>query len=158
MSSGGRFGLQKEDEVLAPIILVVGIGLGDINRVAEMRPSALPVLNHPGSLPKINLQLVARRTFHPAKRQLRPVRQLAHKTFDRIIPAGERVGGDQFRVNALGRKSRQQTVVDHCRLRGTLAGSSRFGPGGHKAGFEAVSSWESMGGMAGFETPSTECK
>ncbi len=100
-----------------------------------MRPATLPVLQHPGSLPKINLQLMARRAFHPAKRQLRPVRQLAHKPFHRIIPARERVPGDQILINALGRKSGQPTLLDHGGQRGTLAGSTRFGPGGHMGRF-----------------------
>ncbi len=100
-----------------------------------MRAPALALLQHPRAQSEIDLQLVAGRTFHAPERQLRPVRQLAHETFHRIIPAGERVPGDQILIKALGRKSRQQTLLNDFGQRGTLTGSARFGPGGHNGRF-----------------------
>jgi hypothetical protein len=102
----------------------------------QMRPTPLPVHQNSGTLPKIHLQLLARSAFHPAKGRLRPERQSAHEAFDRIISTGERVPGDQVLIDALSRKSRQQTLFDHSGQRGTFAGSPRIGPGGTLAGFD----------------------
>jgi len=95
-----------------------------------MRLALLPVHQNPGTLPKIHLQLLARSAFYPAKGRLRPERQSAHEAFDRIIPTGKRVPGDQVLIDALSRKPRQQTLLDHSGQRGTLAGPPRIGPGG----------------------------
>ncbi len=120
---------------LAPNPLTVALARMTQPRTKQMRPAPLPVRQHPGPLTKINLHLLARRAFHPAKRQLRPGRPLAHEAFHRIIPAGERVPGDQILINALGRKSCPPTLRDHGGQRSTLAGSPRFGPGGHRGRF-----------------------
>ena len=96
--------------------------------------------------------------LQPAKGRLRPERQSAHEAFDRIIPSGKRVPGDQVLIDALSRKPRQQTLLDHSGQRGTLAGSPRIGPGGTLAGFETEAASEPMGGLAGFDFEVVGCK
>jgi hypothetical protein len=101
----------------------------------QMRLASMAVFLDPRRLPKIHLQLVARRTLHPAKGRLSPVGQSAHKAFNRVISPGEVMPGHQVLVDALRRKPGEQTLFNDDLQRRTLADPTRFGAGGHNGWF-----------------------
>lgn len=51
-----------------------------------MRSSAPSRLDHPGALAEIHLGFLARRAFHPPKRQRLGLTQRAHEPLHRVIP------------------------------------------------------------------------
>src|SRR3954471_20524142 len=79
---------QTPDETLTglpPDDLAVSFARMTQHPAKQMRTSALALLDHPGSLAEINLQLLARRAFHPPEGQCLRTHPAQHKAAHRII-------------------------------------------------------------------------
>ena len=71
----------------------------------EMGPFALSLLvDNPGTLTEINLNLVSRLAFHPAKGQRPGLHQTMNKPFDRLVTAAELMVRHQVLINTLSRE------------------------------------------------------
>ena len=101
----------------------------------EMRPAPLAVFDDPGPLPKIDLDFMTWRTFHPAKRQRQTRSQTAHKALHRLVAAAKLMVGHQVLVNPLRREPLFQSLGNLLRPSLASALSARHRPGGRNGRF-----------------------
>src|SRR5438309_179209 len=91
-----------------------------------MWPASFAVFSHPRSQPKIDLQLLTRRAFHPPERQFLRIHPTQDKAAHRKIAADKLAFDYQVLINPLDRQTPLQSRVDLLPPRVTQTGRTRI--------------------------------
>jgi len=123
--------LQTPDETLArlpPHRLAVALARMTQHSAEQMRPAPLPVLDHPGALAKIHLQLLSGLALHPAEGQLRRRAVVAqYKPAHRVITSRKLMLHHQILINPLHRQPCLEGLLDLRAPRITQTGRTQIG-------------------------------